>query len=476
MDKIQLLRQRRANVLAAGKEIRKTVAALVDADSFVELSGFSFSKEPFYDAFSGESASKNGSEGGAEGEGIVTGFATIEGNPVYVAAQNFEVLHGGVSAANCAKLLKCLTLAEKNSTPVLYVLHSLGVQIGEGVCVLEGLASVIAKAAKLHGVVPQFAVIDGEVYGQAAVLAACADFTFFTKDAVLAADSPLVLSAKSGKNLAKEEVGGADALDKTNVVSFAGATHSEIRAGIAKILGLIPAYGALVEENGADLNEAFPALNKRCDADALIKSVFDAGSYIETGKTCSPQVRCVLGRVGGISVAAVVFDGGEEGALLDAESVAKVTALVEFAAYYDIPFVSFTDTLGLRPDLATANSLALKNIFKMAESYDLHENARIAVIYKRAIGLGYTLFAAKSMGFDYVYAFADARVALFEDAKGAEIEFSAEAHTDPAKFAARYADATADPVNAAKNGYVDNIIEPALVKQYLVASLQMLLK
>lgn len=463
MDKIQLLRQRRTNVLAAGEKIRKTIAALTDEESFVELSGFSFSRSDFY-------------EEGAEGEGIVTGFATIGGNPVYIAAQNFEVLHGGVSAANCAKLLRCLALAEKNSTPVVYVLHSLGVQIGEGVTALEGFASVLSKAAKLHGVVPQFAVIDGEVYGHSALLAACADFTFFMKEGVLAADSPLVLSAKSGKNLSKEEVGGAKALGATNLVSFVAGSYAEVRTTIAKILGVIPVYGAVVEENGEDLNAAFPALNKKCDADSLIKCVFDAGSYVEFGRECSPAVRCLIGRVGGISTAAVVFDGGDEGVCLDASSVAKVTSLVEFAAYYGLPFVTFTDTLGVRSDLATQDSLVLKAIFKLAESYDLLESAKIAVVYKQAVGLGYTLFAAKSMGFDYVYAFANARIALFEDAKGAEIEFAAECKTDPAKFAAKYADETADPVNAAKNGYVDNIIEPALVKQYLVASLQMLLK
>ena len=89
---------------------------------------------------------------------------------------------------------------------------------------------------------------------------------------------------------------------------------------------------------------------------------------------------------------------------------------------------------------------------------------------------GYTLFAAKSAGFDYTYAFANAQIALFDGAKGAEIEFAGEANADKQKLAARYADENADPVNAAKNGYVDNIIEPQFVRQYLIASLQMLLK
>ena len=462
MDKIKLLQARRAGVLAAGSQIRKAIAALVDADSFVELSGFSFSKNDFY----GEEAA---------GEGVVTGFASIADYPVYIAAQNFEILNGGVSRENCAKILRCLELAEKNSLPVVYILNSLGVQIGEGVTVLEGLASLLAKAAKLHGVVPQFAIVNGEVYGQSALLAACADFTFFMKDAVLAADSPFVLSAKSGKNLPKEEVGGAKALSKANLVSFEADSMSDVRGDISKILSLLPEYSEPVVENGADLNRAAPMLNEQFSADDLIQSVFDADSFLEIGKAFSPEVRCILGRTGGIAVAAVVFDGAK-GVSLNENNIAKITSFVEFAAYYNLPFVTFVDTLGVETNLTAANSLVHKNIFKLMESFDLLENAKISVVGKRAIGLGYTLFAAKSMGFDYSYAFANAEIALFEGAKGAEIEFAAEKNADKQKLAARYAAENSDPVNAAKNGYVDNIIEPQFVKQYLIASLQMLLK
>lgn len=462
MDKINLLQSRRNEVLAAGKAVRKAIAELVDEDSFVELAGFSFSKNDFY----GEEAA---------GEGVVTGFATVEGNPVYVAAQNFDVLSGGVSARNCEKILKCLDLAEKNSTPVVYILNSLGVQIGEGVTVLEGMAKLLSKAAKLHGVVPQYAVINGEVYGQSALLAACADFTFFMKNGVLAADSPLVISAKSGKNLAKEAVGGAKALGKTNLVSFEAESMADVRGTIAKIMDVLPDFSSVVVENGADLNAAFPALNEKCGADDLIAAVFDKDTYVEVGKSCSPEVRCVLGRVGGISVAAVVTDG-EEPVSLNENNVAKITAFAEFAAYYSLPFVSFVNAQGIRADLDAQNSLVMKNIFKLFETYDLLDNAKISVVYGSAIGLGYTLLAAKSAGFDYSYAFADAKIALFDSEKGAEIEFAAEKKADKAKLAAKYAEENSDPVNAAKNGYVDNIIEPQYVKQYLVASLQMLLK
>ncbi len=462
MDKIKLLRERRSEVLAAGSAIRKTISELVDRDSFAELAGFSFSKNEFY----GEEAA---------GEGVVTGFATVEGNPVYIAAQNFEVLSGGVSKENCAKILKCLDLAEKNSTPVVYILNSLGVQVGEGVTVLEGLAQLLARAAKLHGVVPQFAVINGEVYGQSALLAACADFTFFLKNGVLAADSPLVIAAKSGKNTAKETVGGAKALDKTNLVSFEAESVAQVRETVAKILNVLPEYSSVVVENGADLNAVFPALNKKCGGEELIAAVFDKDTSVEVGKNCSPEARCVLGRIGGISVAAVVTDG-EQPMELNENNVAKIASFAEFAAYYDLPFVSFVNAQGIRADLATQNSLVLKNIFRLLEVYDLLDNAKVSVVYGSAIGLGYTLFAAKSAGFDYSYAFADAKIALFDGAKGAEIEFSEEKKADKAKLAARYAEENSDPIHAAKNGYVDNIIEPQFVKQYLIASLQMLLK
>ena len=168
MDKIQLLQERKAKIAAVGKEIRERINALIDEDSFVELSAFSFSKNDFY----GENA---------EGEGVVTGFATIGGYPFYIVGQNYKVLDGGMSKASCEKIVKCLDTAEKNETPVLYLLNTHGVQVGEGVTVLEGLGKLLMRSTQLKGVVPQYVVVDGDVYGSAAMLAAIADFTFFGK-------------------------------------------------------------------------------------------------------------------------------------------------------------------------------------------------------------------------------------------------------------------------------------------------------
>ena len=455
MDKIQLLQERKARITEAGKEIRANIEAIVDEQSFVELSTFSFSKNEFY----GEDVA---------GEGVVTGFATINEYPFYIVAQNFKALDGGVSKANCDKIAKCLDAAEKNATPVVYILNTHGVQVGEGVTVLEGLAKVLMRSTQLKGVVPQYVIVNGEVYGSAAILAAVADFTFFLeKKSVLAVNSPFVLSAKAGKNLAKEEVGGAKALSKANVPALEVATLEEVRQNIIAINELI-----VVPMVEAELNESIPALNQSVSAENLM-SVFETS--INVWADCEPDVKTVLGRIGGISVAAVVFDGGEEGVELTAAKLAKIKNFAEFACCYGLPFITFADVKGICPCTCANNSRVMKEAAEYLDMLDTIDTAKIAVVYKKAIGLGYSLFAAKSVGFDYTCAFANAKIALFDSAQGASIELNDE-KADKAALAQRYADENSDPIHAAKDGYIDAIIEPQFVKQYLIASLQMLIK
>ena len=453
MDKIQLLQERKAKLAKAGEEIRAHIQAIADAESFVELSAFSFSKNEFYNEE-------------AAGEGVVTGFITIDGYPFYVVAQNFSVLDGGMSKANCDKIAKCLDAAEKNCTPVIYLLNTRGVQIGEGVTVLEGLGKLLLRSTQLKGVVPQYVVVDGEVYGSAAMLAAIADFTFFVdKKSVLAVNSPFVLSATAGKNIAKEEVGSAKALNKSGIPAFEVAGLEEVRAKLIQINELVQ-----IPMIDAELNAAVPALNACATAENLM-TIFE--NALEVGAICEPDVKTVLGRIGGISVAAVVFDGGEDGVMLTEAKLAKINSFAEFACYYGLPFITFADVKGIAPCMNVNNSRVMKTAAEYLDTLDAINTAKIAVVYKKAIGLGYSLFASKSVGFDYTCAFANSKIALFDSVQGAKIELANE-KADEAALAAKYADENSDPIHAAKDGYIDAIIEPQFVKQYLIASLQML--
>lgn len=458
MDKLSLLQKRKKQLTDAGKAIRADVDALIDGDSFVELSCFSFSKSEFY----GENA---------EGEGVVTGFATINDYPFYIVAQNAAVLSGGVSKANCEKIEKCLNQAEKTSTPVIYLLSSLGVQLGEGIGVLEGLAKLILKASQMKGTVPQYLVVDGEVYGQISVLAAICDFTYFIdKKSALCANSPLVVSARDGKNLGKFDVGGVKGLKNAQLAAFTVKDFAEIKKSITEINEIL----SVPVIDSEEMNDVLTALDTKPTAKNLV-ALFDKDSALELGASYCPEVKTYLARIGGIATACAVFDG-ENGVELTAGNVRKLKDFAEFACCYGLPYVTFVNTLGIKSDLATNDSLVLKEIGEYVSILDCIDSAKISVVYGKAIGLGYTLFAAKSMGYDYSYAFANAKIALFDSVQGAEIELGDDKKVDPAKLAAKYAEENSDPINAAQGGYIDNVIQPSFLKRYLTASLQMLLK
>lgn len=459
MDKIKLLQTRTAQLLKAGKAVREEINELVDADSFVELSAFSFSESDFY----GDKA---------EGEGVVCGFATVDGFPYYIVAQNAAVLDGGVSKANCEKISKCLDQAEKNGAPVIYMLSSLGVRVGEGVNVLEGLAALILKATRLKESVPQYLIVDGEVYGQIAVLAGICDFTFFIdKKSVLALTSPLVITASDGQNLPKEKVGGASALDKSGLTSFVVKNLAEVKSKICAINEIIKTP----MQDCDNLNVSLTALNKKADEKSLL-NVFDKGSAIEIGASYCSEIKCYFARIGGISVAAVIFDA-DDGVKLCAGKARKLKEFASLVCDYNLPYVTFVNTLGAKETSSVANSPLIKELCEYVNLLDCMNSAKISVVYGKAIGLGYTIFAAKSIGYDFTYAFANAKIALFDGVQGAEIELVGKSkNTDANKLAEQYADENSDPVNAAKGGYIDNIIEPAFVRQYLIASLQMLVK
>lgn len=448
MDKIKQLQERKAALEKAGKAVREEIKALCDEESFVELSAFSFSKEQFF----GEDIA---------GEGVVTGFATISGYPFYIVAQNFAESYGGLTKANCDKIAKTLNAAEKNETPVVYILRSQGVKVGEGVDVLEGISALLLKATQLKGTVPQYAVVAGEVYGSAAALAAVCDCVFFLKEGAMAVTSPLVLAAKAGKSLKKEEVGGYAALKKAGLPAVSVKDMKEAGETIARLTELI---GAPVLD--AELNESVPALNGKADAQSIAALIEDG---IELGANSYPEIKTILGRVGGIAVAAAVFDN----VTLNAGNVKKLRDFAELACCYAIPFVTFVDCAGIEPCLCVNDSGVLKQIAEYLSILDAIDTAKIALVTGKAVGLGYSLFAAKSAGFDYTYALATAEIALFENAAGAEIAYSGE---KGANGAALYSEEFADPVNAAKGGYLDNVIEPQFIKQYLIASLQMLLR
>ena len=449
MEQIQRLRERKEALKKAGEAVRNQIAQIADEESFVELSSFGFSEEGFGDR--------------PAGEGVVTGFCTVGGYPFYLVAQNFAQDFGGLTKGQCEKIAKTLGAAEKNETPVIWLLNCQGAKIGEGVNVLEGIAELLLKTTQLKGTVLQYAIVGGGVYGAAAAIAATADVVFFLKEGALSVSSPLVLSAKAGKELKKEEVGGYDALKNAILPAV---KVKDLEEAAAHIKFLTELFGG--ETVDAELNAPAPALEGKIGAQEALSLIEDG---LELGANCAPEVKTVLGRIGGIAVAAVVF----ENVKLNETNVKKIRAFAELSCCYGLPLVLFVDCTGVEETLSANDSALLKEITEYLNLLDAIDTAKISVVTGRAVGLGYSLFAAKSAGFDFTFALANAEIALFESEKGAEIFYGGSAEGKEALLE-KYALEHADPVNAARGGYLDNVIEPRFTKQYLIASLQMLLR
>ena len=457
MDKINALKDRKSHLYSISSAVRENINKLTDEKSFVELDAFAFSHNAFYDT-------------DIYGEGVVTGFSLIDNKPCYVVAINFEILNGGLGQGGCEKIIKCLDKAGVSGAPVVYLLSSNGVLAGEGVTALEGIARVLAKVNELTDRVPQFAVCSGKLLGSPSLIAAACDYKYFINDACVCYDSPYVVCAKSKVSLDEAKAGGSACAN--GLCDFVVEDFEQVRESITKILNILPNYSqAVIDED--DLNRTAPNLNQKACAKCLLEAVYDKNSFVTLNKGYAKEVVTSIGRVGGHAVATIIFDG-EDGVELTNENVDKVTSFIYYATDNNLPIITFVNTLGIKADLQTAASPIMKNVTSLiyALSYG-NQVPRINVVYGKAIGLGYTLFATKAHGVDYSIAFANALISPVSDSVGAEMHF-AEVGGNKEDLKNKFREEDMDAMNTAKKACLDNVIEPAHVRQHVIAALQML--
>ena len=453
MAQLDLLKSRKAELYEKTADVRKSISAIVDEGSFVEFNAFSFAKSEFYDTT-------------VDGLGVVTGYATVDGYPVYVVAQNKNVLNGSLSKANIDKITECLVKAFDKELPVIYFLESQGVQVGEGVAVLEGISTLLKASNAIKSVAPQFAIATGDVFGSTALLASNADFAFAVNNACISYASPAVISA-SKEGADKASVANA----KNGVKTFDVKTLEEAKAKILQILNVLPRFSNYEIDCVDDMNRSEPSLNNSADVDSLISATFDGGEFIKMNEGYAPSIVTGIGRIGGISAAGIIFGGGEDGVDITLDVVLKIKNFVKFAGDNGLHIVMYLNSNGIKADDSTSNSPVMIEFMDMLSK--LSEIKRVTVVYGKAIGLGYA-FASKTLGCDYNFAFAGAKISLLDGFAGISATFGT---VDPEKIQevqSQYIEAQ-DSFNSAKLGCIDNIIEPENVRQYVISALQMIL-
>lgn len=464
MDNLLDLKGQKSLITKNSKPARDFILSLLDDKSFVETDAFLFTKNDL------------GREE-AVGGGVVTGYGTLSGNPVYIYCQNYDAAKGGIGDTAARKIMKCMAAAAAAGVPLISVLHTAGAKVGEGITAMNGFSEIISAACELKGIIPQISVIKGECFGHMSYLASVSDFIYMLPEASLLTAAPQVIAAKSGNMLSAKELGGSKVhAEKSGLCSFEVKNAQELKTGIAKLLDYIQVEDAGTVSD-AELNRQVKVAAKY-DGRKLVSEVFDASSVTEISKDYQPSLITAFARLGGRTVG-VIADSGECGSL-NLKAVMKATKFVKILDNFGLPLITLVNNEGIESCMSCEQEGLAGEVARLMYAISQSDSSKISVICKNAIGAGYTALAGKSMGFDYSLAWENAVISPVPASVGAELFYSEEikASKNNEKIRAavekQYGEELASPVTAAMNGCIDNIISPSSTRQYLISALMML--
>ena len=444
----------------AGKLLaRERIAQLLDAASFVEL-----------DALNADA-------------GVVTGYGLIDGNPVYVYAQDFTVKGGSVGAAHARKVLKVMELAEKTGAPVFAMLDTSGARLDEGIDAMNAYAQMAGRVSALSGVVPQIALVLGPCGGIASAIAGMSDIAIMSKNGALFVNGPLVVSAVAGKQIDMETLAGRQASMRSGMAQLTAETDEEAIALARKLAGMLPVnnmdevIGDTFDDINRELNN-LNAIDALDDVRDLIRGVADMNDIVELGEDFAPSMVTAIGKIGGSTVGFVANQTSKDDGRITVYGAKKAARFVSFCDCFSIPVITIVDSLGMKVSAAPQGELSRAGaqlMFALSEA----TTVRIALIVGNAVGISYAAMASRAAS-DVVYAWPGAVISAVTPKIAVQLNYEDELRgaEDPyakrAELEEKYMDDVADGVNAAKQGYVDDVIEPAQTRQMLAAALEML--
>ena len=446
-DAERIAKQRAAGKLTA----RERVAKLLDAGSFVETDAL---------------VSRNG-----DYAGVVTGSGTVQDRPVYVFAQDFTVHGGAMGQMQAQKIVKVLDLAQKTGAPVIALCDSAG-----------AYASVFTRLAKLSGVVPVIALVLGPVVGGAAMIAQLADITIEAENVgQLMVYGPQVMSAISGKTVDAKAVGGAKTMAAQGGVALTAKDEDEAISLAVQVLDYLPGCNAedaaIVDTD--DMNRILPVLDA-ADAESQLAAMADGAAYVELFKDYGKEIRVALTRVGGRPVGLVVGNGKENDGVLTAQSASKAARFIRLCDCYSLPVVSLINSKGVAVPAVDEQAATIKATTQLLYAYAEATTAKVSIVTGNAIGQAYVAMGGKSNA-DVTYAWPGAVISALTPEAAVQVLYTDDLKADKkpalqsrAELEAKFAADVADGVAAAAAGMVDDVIDPAETRKYVIAALEML--
>ncbi len=427
------------------------------------------------------------------GDGVVTGYGTVNGRLVYVFSQDFTVLGGSLAEAHAEKICKIMDLAVKNGAPVIGLNDSGGARIQEGVVSLGGYADIFYRNTRASGVVLQISAIMGPCAGGAVYSPALTDFVFMVENtSYMFVTGPNVVKTVTHEEVSAEDLGGASAHStKSGVTHFSCANEIVAINNIKQLLTYLPQncedqapvddYELKVSETREGLNDIIPENpNQPYDIRGVIDETVDTESFMEVHKNFAENIVVGFAKLGGKSIGIVANQPAVLAGVLDIQSSRKAGRFVRFCDSFNIPILVFEDVPGFLPGTDQEWNGIITNGAKLLYAFCEATVPRVTVITRKAYGGAYDVMNSKHIGADMNFAWPTAEIAVMGAKGAAEIIFKNEIKSSDnpeAKLKEKedeYAELFANPYNAAARGYIDEVIEPKDTRYKLIKAFRML--
>lgn len=462
---------------------RERINILLDENSFVEL-----------DAFVEHRCNNFGMENKKIlGEGVVTGYGTIEGRLVYVFAQDFTVIGGSLGEMHAKKICKIQELAMKVGAPVIGLNDSGGARIQEGVDALSGYGRIFYNNTKASGVIPQISVIMGPCAGGAVYSPALTDFIFMINDtSKMFITGPQVIKTVTGEEVSAEKLGGAMTHNSVSgVAHFLDNTEEECLLGVRQLMSYLPSNNLEEppsyesDENINRLNEKLNELvpenpNKPYDMKDIVKEIADNGEFLEVQPHFGKNIITGFIRLNGKSIGVIGNQPCVLAGCLDINASDKSSRFIRTCDAFNIPILNLIDVPGFLPGVDQEYGGIIRHGAKMLYAYSEATVAKVSIVVRKAYGGSYLAMCSKDMGADIVYAWPNAEIAVMGPSGAANIVFrkDIEASENPMETRHQkideYRNKVANPYVAAGRGFIDDVIEPAHTRARIINAFDML--
>ncbi len=460
--------------MSTTSQASQRITALLDENSFVEIGGLVTARATDFNLKQTETPS----------DGVVTGYGVIDGNLVYVYSQDASVLNGSVGEMHAKKITNLYDLAMKTGAPVIGLIDSAGLRLQEATDALNAFGEIYLKQTYASGVIPQITAVFGSCGGGLAVIPGMTDFTFMEENkAKLFVNSP---NALEGNVISKCDTSAAAfQSEETGLVDMA-ADEASIMAQIRQLISILPANNAdmALDECTDDLNRTCPQIiNCVGDTSIALSQIADDNVFVEVKQNYAKDMVVGFIRLNGATVGAVanrteVYNEDGEvtdkfDAVLSARGAEKAAEFINFCDAFDIPVLSLTNVTGFAATKCAEKRMA-KAVSKLTYAFANATVPKVNVIIGKAYGSAYVAMNSKAIGADITIAWPDAQIGMMDANLAAKIICDGQGADAIDACAKEYAALQNNVTSAARRGYVDQIVEPADTRKYVIGAFEML--